>query len=63
MEQITFTVDENKTLFSCGCETEVIGENFVISPCSLDCEVYKYCIEQSKKQGSIIMYNIEKEHT
>jgi len=52
--QITFREVGNQTYFSCGCKTEVIGENFLISPCSLDCEVYLYCIEQSKRQGNTI---------
>ena len=54
MEQITFKEVDSQTHFSCGCKTEVIGGNFLIDPCSLDCEVYLYCIEQSKRQGNVI---------
>ncbi len=61
MEQITFRVEGNKTFFSCGCVTEVIGKNFIIVPCSPGCEVYNYCIEQTKRQGKILSVQISKE--
>lgn len=53
--------DETHTKFSCGCEFETVGENFLIKPCSLKCCVYKYIIEQSKKKGNIISYYVEKD--
>jgi len=56
MEPITFKEVGNQTHFSCGCVTEAIGENFLIDPCSFKCEVYRYCIEQSKRQGNVISY-------
>ena len=52
MGQITFRDEGNKTFYSCGCKTEVIGENYIISPCSLECEVYKFNIEETNKQGN-----------
>jgi len=58
MGQITFTVEGNKTFYSCGCKNEVIGENYMITPCSLDCEVYLYSIEQSNRQGNILSYQL-----
>lgn len=60
MEQITFKEVGNQTHFSCGCKTETIGENFIIDPCSLQCEVHLYCIEQSKRQGNVISYQFTK---
>jgi len=54
MGQITFREVGNQTHFSCGCKTEVIGKNYVIVPCSPDCEVYLYAIEQSKRQGNTV---------
>lgn len=56
MEQTTFKIHGNKTYFSCGCVTEIIGKNYVMIPCSPDCEIYLYTIEQSKLQGNIISY-------
>jgi len=58
MDQITSKVEGNKTSFSCGCVTELIGKNFIMVPCSADCEVFMYCIEQSKKQGKIMSYHV-----
>lgn len=58
MGQITFRMQGNKTFFSCGCVTEVIGENYVMVPCALDCEVYLYAMEQSKRQGNILSYQL-----
>lgn len=58
MGQITFKVEGNKTFYSCGCKTEVIGENYMIAPCSLDCEVYLYAIEQSNRQGNVLSYQL-----
>ena len=60
MGQITFRDEGNKTFFSCGCKTEVIGKNYVMVPCSPDCEVYLYAVEQSKRQGNILSYIISK---
>ena len=42
--------------YPCGCEDEVINKTYYIKPCSLNCEIYKYVIEQSKKQGNRIEY-------
>jgi len=58
MGQITFKEIGNKTYYSCGCVTETIGENYLIKPCSLRCEVYLFCIEQSKNQGNIVSYQV-----
>ncbi len=60
MEQITFRVDGNKTFFSCGCKTEVIGKNFIMVPYSPDCEVYKYIIEETKLQEKTLSYHVSK---
>lgn len=51
---ITFRNVGSKTYYSCGCITDVIGKNFLVKPCSLDCEVYLYIMEQSIKQGNKI---------
>jgi hypothetical protein len=56
MNKITFRPEGNKGIYSCGCVDEVIGENYFIKPCSLDCEVYLYALEQSRKQGNIINF-------
>ena len=58
MDKITFRVEGNKTFFSCGCVTELIGKNFIMVPCSPDCEVFIYCIEQSERQGKILSYHV-----
>lgn len=52
---------DTKTVYSCGCVTEVIGKNFIINPCSLDCEVYKFVLEESNKQGNIISFHLEED--
>lgn len=59
--EITFKENGNITIFSCGCKTEVIGDNFFMSPCSGECEVFKYCMEVSRKQGNIISIIDEKD--
>ena len=62
MENITFKVEGNKTLFSCGCKTEVVGKNYLINPCSLSCEVYKYVLEQSTRQDNSVSFNMGKDN-
>ena len=62
MESITFQVEGDTTLFSCGCSTTTIGGNFIIAPCSLNCPVYKYSIEQGRNQGNMVQYQIGKDH-
>ncbi len=61
MEPITFEDRGNKTYYSCGCVTEVIGKNFIYVPCSPECEVYLYAMEQSKRQENIISYHVSTE--
>ncbi len=61
MEQITSETRGNKTDFSCGCVFEVIGKNFIYVPCSPECEVYLYAMEQTKLQGNIISYQVSME--
>lgn len=61
-DKITVIEDGNKTYYSCGCKMEVIGENLIVKPCSLDCVVFKYIIEESKKHGNIISHHVEKEN-
>ena len=47
---------EDKLELSCGCVIHTIGENLFISPCSEDCEVLEYVLDESKKQGNKISY-------
>lgn len=63
MEQKTFRVEGNRTFFSCGCVTEVIGKNYVMVPCSPDCEVYLYAVEQANRQGNVLSYHVSIEET
>lgn len=43
----------------CGCQigTETIGDDkrFVMIPCSLDCEYYRYAIEETRRQGKPVV--------
>jgi len=41
--------------FPCGCEAWVENATFFIKPCSLQCKYYLYTLDQSKKQGNIII--------
>jgi len=62
MENITFKIEGTKTLFSCGCKTDLVGETFLIAPCSPSCEVYEYILEQSARQDNSISFNIGKDN-
>jgi len=60
MSEITFKeLPDNVTEFSCGCRTQVIGGNYVISPCSPECRVYRYVVEQTKAEGKILTYHVD----
>lgn len=54
MEEITFKTVDGVTCYSCGCKDEKIGKNYFFSPCSGDCEVFKYAIKETKNQGKRI---------
>lgn len=58
MSGTSFKEVGDETHFSCGCKTKVIGENFIIKPCSLDCEVYRYVLDESKKLGHEISLQV-----
>lgn len=58
MREIYFKVVGDETHYSCGCRTKVIDENFIIRPCSLDCKVYQYILEESKRQGNEIKIKV-----
>ena len=45
---------EDPIKFDCGCVIGNDGELFIIIPCSLDCEKFKFCIEETRKQGKPI---------
>lgn len=53
---------ENAETLPCGCKTGtavVDGVNtFFFAPCSLDCEYYKYTIEESKRQGKPVEFKM-----
>ena len=53
-DNITFYIKDGITYYSCGCKDNVIGGNYIFKPCSLNCVVYKYALEQSHKQGNIL---------
>jgi len=42
----------------CGCEfwNESEGEVFVIKPCQPKCEVYRFAIEETRRQGNPVEY-------
>ena len=46
---------KDNVFFPCGCEAWIENATFFIKPCSLQCQYYRYAIEQSKKQGNIII--------
>ncbi len=54
MSQITFKVVDGETHYSCGCKDRVVGENYFFEPCSTECEVFHYAIEQSQRQGNTV---------
>ena len=62
MENITFKVEGNRTLFSCGCVSEVIGGNYVLKACKPDCVVAKYVLEESERQGNKVNIRREKDN-
>jgi len=43
-------MSDRETL-ECGCVIATEEDMFVIIPCSPDCKVLKFCIEESKRQG------------
>ena len=55
-DETTFYEKDGKTFFSCGCIIQPIEGVFYIKPCDLKCRVYRFCIEESKKQGNKINY-------
>ena len=40
---------------ACGCKMWTEDKIFYIKPCSLDCEYYKYAVDESKKHGNKII--------
>lgn len=43
----------------CGCEIGTIDDAFVIRPCSLRCERYRYVIEEGRAQDKPIGFGFE----
>jgi len=41
----------DQLLLECGCIIGTEEDMFVIIPCSLDCKVLKFCIEEFKRQN------------
>ena len=62
MENITFKIEGTKTLFSCGCVSEVIGDNYVLKACKPDCVVTNYVLEESERQGNKVSIRREKDN-
>lgn len=54
-------MSEDKVLFDCGCVIGRDGKMFVIIPCSPDCKVLRYCLEESEKKGNPIHFIQAKE--
>jgi len=55
LKKITFKdMPDGRTVFSCGCVTQRIGGNFMVKPHSVDCEVFKYIIEESRRRGNLL---------
>jgi hypothetical protein len=46
--------DESPVVCDCGCTFWSEGIRFFIKPHSLDCKVYKYALEESKKRGNMM---------
>jgi len=44
-------MSSEKMQLECGCIIGTDGDMFVIIPCSPDCRVLKFCIEESKRQN------------
>lgn len=42
---------EDQEVLECGCVIGTDGDLFVVIPCSPDCKVLKFCIEESKRQN------------
>ncbi len=61
MSQITYKVVDGETHYSCGCKDRVVGENYFFEPCSTECKVFHYAIEQSHRQGNKISTQITEE--
>lgn len=55
------SMDANRMTLSCGCRIETVGGNFIIKPCSMNCKVLKYALEESRKQGNEISFQVEKD--
>ncbi len=50
MSHITFEEgDDGVTRFSCGCSAKVVDELYILIPCSPDCKVYRYSMEESER--------------
>lgn len=37
--------------YPCGCEDEVKNGVHIFKPCSENCEIYKFVLEETKRQG------------
>jgi hypothetical protein len=40
----------------CGCKFYTVQDAFVTEPCSLDCELYLYTVEETKRQGKSVTH-------
>lgn len=45
--------------FDCGCEIGNIGDAFVIRPCSMTCEKYRYAVAEGKRQSKPMAFGWE----
>ena len=63
MDEITFKEVDGVTYFSCGCKAQLIGDNFMFSPCSATCPVVKYTIKAAQKQKKDMQIQVEKKMT
>lgn len=60
-DNITMKEVDGVMTFSCGCKAKRVGKNFFIAPCLPDCEVYQYCLDESKKRGNEITVHFEED--
>lgn len=58
-----FAVPDSYVRLSCGCETwnQMYQGNkfFMMRPCSLTCENYRYAVDESRRQGVALEYRKE----
>ena len=59
--EISFEVVGDETHYSCGCRTQVVGDNFLIKPYSLSCEVYEYILKTSKEMGHELEFIVQED--